>query len=113
MTSPFKSGKIQFGVEMTFTRDGYHGLKILETDNFNLLFIDAIEHPVKKVEKGVRIYRVEDGSGVFTIIREDQTFDVYEVSSGDIVLIKSGDSYSYKGELKLFEINIFNSKAGF
>lgn len=107
MPSYLKSGKIQFGIEMTFNRDGYHGLKILETDNFSLLFVDAIEHPVKKVEKGIRIYRVEGGSGIFTIIREDQTFDVYEVSYGDIVLIKTGDSYSYKGELKLFEVNIF------
>lgn len=109
-----KSGKIEKTEEMAFSREGFiGGYKLIDHPNLNFNLIEVVEatkHPLKKVEEGIRVYRIEWGTGTFTIIHEDTSSDQIEVGTGDTILIKAGDSYRYKkglgNKLDLFEINI-------
>lgn len=108
--SKLTSGKICPTVDMVFSRERFHGIKVIDSPdlNFNLIeVVEATKHPLKQVKEGIRVYRVEAGNGSFTIIRQDSSFEQIEVGSGDTILIKAGDCYKYKGrQLKLFEVNI-------
>ena len=110
-----KSGKIEKTEEMAFSREGVGGYKLIDDPNlnFNLIEVNAKTiHPLKKVEEGIRIYRVLDGYGAFYIqensIVENEIY--FEVKYDDVILIKAGDSYRYEkglgNKLNLFEINI-------
>jgi gentisate 1,2-dioxygenase len=100
-----KSRKISKEDTNSFDRGDFQGYIYLDDDNSGLTTLEVVingEHPQKQVDDvDVRIYRVEEGSGKFTI--DGETMDA---SSGDVFTIVRGSEYSYQGKMTLFEINI-------
>jgi len=99
------SGRIRISETARFDREGFYGL-IYTKDNdgfgFGALEVHVHDsHPEKTVQVETRMYRVEEGAGSFVI---DGT--TYDAAPGDMFLIRKGSTYSYKGQMKLFEVNI-------
>lgn len=111
-----KSGKIEKTEGMAFSREGFSGHKLIDDPNLNFNLIEVntkTSHRLKKVEEGIRIYRILDGYGAFyiqenSIVENNEVY--FEVKYDDVILIKAGDSYRYEkglgNKLNLFEINI-------
>ena len=69
---------------------------------FNALLVDCLTGHYKTLLKdATRVYFVFEGSGTFTINDKEMPVEQY-----DLFLIRSGDTYSYKGTMKLFEFNV-------
>ena len=69
---------------------------------FNALLVDCVTgHYKTRLTGSVRAYFVCEGSGTVTINDEEMPVEQY-----DFFLIESGDTYSYKGAMKLFEFNV-------
>lgn len=99
------SGKISRNDIEPFDREEFSGLVYVASEQeagFNAFEINVDgSHPLKKVEDGIRMYRIEEGSGVFTIDEIE-----HEAAAGDVFIIKDGGEYKYHGNMKIFEVNI-------
>ena len=79
-----------------------------EGKGFNALFVDCLtEHYTTKLTGAARAYLVIEGIGSFTINGRTETVEPY-----DLFLISDGDTYAYKGKMKLFEFNIPATDSG-
>jgi len=103
------SGRIRVSETAKFDREGFYGLVyIKDGDGFGFGALEVHvhdSHPEKTVQVETRMYRVEEGTGTFVIDGE-----TYDAVPGDMFLIRKGSTYSYKGQMKLFEVNIPLSK---
>lgn len=69
---------------------------------FNALLVEClVGHDQKKLIDATRLYFVIEGSGTFTIDGQVEQAELY-----DLFVIKSGQTYEYKGLMKLIELNI-------
>ena len=69
---------------------------------FNALIVDVVTNHYKtKLTGALRMYLVIDGTGTF--ILNDKEF---MAEPFDLFIIQSGDTYSYKGKMRLFEFNV-------
>ncbi len=97
--------KISLKETEAFDRGEFKGnLYVQKKDNkgFNALLVDCLTgHYKTRLSGAVRMYLVLEGSGMF-IINGDST----EAEQYDLVIIESGDEYSYQGTMKLFEFNV-------
>ncbi len=105
------SGKLEQNETMDFFRNGFRARKLVDNQflGFNLVSVtNPIDHPKKEVKEGIRIYRVEQGSGVFEIFFQNGKYEKLNVTSEDVVFIVRGDSYSYSmtPDSRMFEVNI-------
>lgn len=86
-------------------RGGYQYQRYVAHDTsvpFNFLRIDVQgEHGARRVVKGLRNYYVVAGGGTFSI--DGQQF---EVAAKDLVVIETGEVYSYQGSMELIEFNV-------
>ncbi|TSC86226.1 MAG: hypothetical protein G01um10148_732 [Parcubacteria group bacterium Gr01-1014_8] len=97
--------KISLKETEAFDRGEFKGnLYTQKKDNkgFNALLVDCLTGHYKTRLKGAaRVYFVLEGSGMFTINGGST-----EVEQYDLIILESGDEYSYKGSMKLFEFNV-------
>lgn len=105
------SGKLLQDESMDFFRNGFQGRKLVDNQflGFNLVSVtNPIDHPKKEVKEGIRIYRIEQGSGVFEIFFQNGESEKIDVKTEDVVFILAGDVYSYSmtPDSRMFEVNI-------
>lgn len=88
-----------------FDREEFTGnLYVEKADGkgFNALIVDCITgHYKTKLTGAVRVYLVIEGLGTFTINDEAMSAEPF-----DLFVIESGDTYDYKGKMRLFEFNV-------
>lgn len=83
--------------------------KLEQTTDLGLLSVTKpINHPKKEVKEGIRIYRIEKGSGSFQIFHRNGKMELIDVTEEDVIFILAGDSYSYSmtEESRMFEVNL-------
>jgi len=69
--------------------------------SFNTVYVDCHKsHEKVYVKASHRIYFVIEGEGTFTVDNETN-----QVKKNDVIVIEPTKEYSYKGEMKLFEVN--------
>ncbi len=106
------SGKLEQTTDMDFLREGFQGKKLLDNENAYLGLLSVtkpINHPKKEVKEGIRIYRIEKGSGSFQIFHRNGKMELIDVTEEDVIFILAGDSYSYSmtEESRMFEVNLY------
>ena len=88
-----------------FDAGGFQGDVYIGDDDkkgFNALRVSVTgEHPTKTLSDTTRVYLVISGQGTFTINDETE-----EVTVDNLYIIEPGSSYSYQGEMELFEFNV-------
>jgi mannose-6-phosphate isomerase-like protein (cupin superfamily) len=90
----------------SFEREGFTGRIFVdktEKRGFNAMQIDVDgSHPEKEIKAGnTRAYYVAEGSGFFKLNGQER-----KVKDGDYIEISEGGRYSYRGKMRLFEVNI-------
>lgn len=104
-----KSKKITLKDTEAFDRGDFDGNIFIDDEDdagFSAFEIHVHgRHPLKTIEKGVRIYRVESGTGTFTLDGETHLVEV-----GDVYVIASSSSYEYEGSMVLWEMNVVDKK---
>ncbi|MDQ5913744.1 MAG: hypothetical protein QG623_363 [Patescibacteria group bacterium] len=90
----------------SFERKGFTGRIFVdktEKRGFNAMQIDVDgSHPEKEIKAGnTRVYYVVDGTGFFKLNGQER-----KVKDGDYIEISEGGRYSYRGKMRLFEVNI-------
>lgn len=69
---------------------------------FNILLVNCVEsHYKTKLISATRLYFVVEGSGTFIIDEKIET-----AHESDLFIITDNQVYSYKGKMKLIEINV-------
>jgi mannose-6-phosphate isomerase-like protein (cupin superfamily) len=69
--------------------------------SFNTVYVDCHKfHEEVYVKRSHRIYFVIEGSGTFTVDRKKN-----KTQKNDVIVIEPMTKYSYKGKMKLFEVN--------
>ena len=102
-----KSRKITLKDTKTFDRGDFDGnIFISDEDNIGLNAFEVHvhgKHPLKIIEGKTRIYRVESGTGTFTLDGETHTVQI-----GDVYIISNGSTYEYEGNMVLWEMNVID-----
>lgn len=97
--------KISFSEAEEFSREGFDGYTYIdyaEGLGFNVVLVNVHgKHPRKRMIGTTRTYFVIEGSGTFTLGKDD-----YPAGEGDLFIIPPGSEYAYEGEMKLYEVNI-------